>query len=514
MNRTRPMNILFITSDQQRADCYGFAGRRVQTPHLDRLACEGTHFRACITPNLVCQPSRASMLTGMLPLTHGVIDNGIDLPAATGEQGFAGALRRVGYATGFIGKAHFSTANTFAPTGSGECLKSSERYPRDWTGPYMGFDHVELSSLGHIFPHQPPGDPLQGRHYERWLYSQDVPQKVFDLWRTPTRPAAGAAQTWSSALPLAWHSSTWCADRAIDYLRTRPRTQPFCLWVSFPDPHHPFDCPEPWSGLHHPDDVDLPRTPHKDLDTRPWWHRASLERPPAGGHEASRKFRSNLSRAPDQTEAQLRDMTSNYYGMISLIDHSVGRLLTALRDLGIDDNTLVVYSTDHGDLLGDHGLYLKGATPYEGLLRVGMILRGPGVPVDQAITDPVSTLDVAATFADVAGAQLAPEAQSRSLLPVARGEQSREVAYSEWYVGESRCGVPLELHTVRAKDWKCTIERVSGAGEMYDLRNDPDEMHNVYDDPAYASMRRDAQDLIEARPGGVLPTRLPSVGMA
>jgi arylsulfatase A-like enzyme len=126
----------------------------------------------------------------------------------------------------------------------------------------------------------------------------------------------------------------------------------------------------------------------------------------------------------------------------------------------------------------------------------------------------VSTLDVAATFAEVAGAQLAPEAQSRSLLPVVRGEQSREVAYSEWYVGESRCGVPLELHTVRAKDWKCTIERVSGAGEMYDLRNDPDEMRNVYDDPAYAAMRRDAQALIEARPGGVLPTRLPSVGMA
>jgi arylsulfatase A-like enzyme len=207
-------------------------------------------------------------------------------------------------------------------------------------------------------------------------------------------------------------------------------------------------------------------------------------------------------------------MTSNYYGMISLIDHSVGRLLTALRDLGIDDRTLVVYSTDHGDLLGDHGLYLKGPTPYEGLLRVGMILRGPGVPAGQAITDPVSTLDIAATLTDVAGAELAPEAQSRSLLPVVRGEQSREVAYSEWYVSESRCGVPLELHTVRAKDWKCTIERVSGAGEMYDLRNDPDEMRNVYDDPAYAAMRRDAQALIEDRPGGVLPTRLPIIGMA
>lgn len=511
---TRPLNILFITSDQQRADCYGFAGRRVKTPHLDQLCREGTHFSACITPNLVCQPSRASMLTGMLPLTHGVIDNGIDLPQQTGERGFAGALNAVGYDTAFIGKAHFATANTFVPTGSGECLKSSEQYPMSWNGPYMGFQHVELSSLGHIFPHQPPGNPLQGRHYERWLYSRGVPQEVFNLWKTATRPNPGAAQTWSSALPAGWNSSTWCADRSIDYLRSRSAAKPFCMWASFPDPHHPFDCPEPWSGLHHPDEVDLPRAPHKDLDVRPWWHRASLENPPAGGDEASRKFRSMLSRSPDQSEAQLRDMTSNYYGMISLIDHNVGRILSTLKDLGVEEDTLIVYSSDHGDLLGDHGLYLKGPTPYEGLLRVGMIMKGPGIPEGAQIADPVSTLDLAATFADVAGTALAPEAQSRSLLPVAAREATREVAYSEWYVNEGRCGVPLELHTVRTRDWKCTVEQRSGVGEMYDLREDPDEMRNLYDEPAAAAMRRQALDLIRLRPGAVLEERLPIVGMA
>ncbi len=378
----------------------------------------------------------------------------------------------------------------------------------------MGFRHVELSSLGHIFPHQPPGDPLQGRHYEKWLYSQAVPQHVFDLWRTPTRPNPGAAQTWSSALPVAWHTSTWCADRSIEYLRSRPEGKPFCLWVSFPDPHHPFDCPEPWSLMHHHDEVDLPRTPEKDLDARPWWHRASLERPPAGGDEASQKFRSTLSRAQDQTEAQLRDMTSNYYGMISLIDHSVGRLLTALRDMGLEDNTLVVYSTDHGDLLGDHGLYLKGLTPYEGLLRVGLVMRGPQIPAGGLVGDPVSTLDLAATFAEVGGTELHPSAQSRSLLPVVKGNESREVAWSEWYVAKGRCGVPLELHTVRTRNWKCTIEMRSGAGEMYDLREDPDEMRNLYDDPSAAGMRRQAEDLIRSRPGPILKERLPIVGMA
>lgn len=513
-SKARPTNIIFITSDQQRADCYGFAGRRVKTPHLDRLAREGTHFTACITPNLVCQPSRASMLTGMLPLTHGVIDNGIDLPDEIGHRGFAGALDGAGYDTAFIGKAHFATANTFSPTGTPECLKSSERFPLSWAGPYMGFKHVELTCLGHLFPHQPPGDPLQGRHYERWLYSRGVPQEVFELWKTPTRETTGAAQTWSSALPPSWHSSTWCADRSIEYLRSRTPDRPFCMWVSFPDPHHPFDCPEPWSNLHHPDEVDLPKAPQKDLDQRPWWHKASLERPPVGGDEAARKFRASLSRAPDQTEAQLRDMTSNYYGMISLVDHSVGRILSALRDSGMEENTLVVYSTDHGDLLGDHGLYLKGPTAYEGLLRVGLIMKGPRVPPNQRVDEPVSTLDLAATFADIGGAQLDPAAQSRSLLPVISGAQTRDVAHSEWHVNEGRCGVPLELHTVRTKDWKCTVELRSGAGEMYDLRNDPEEMRNLYDDPAATVMRRQADDLIRSRPGPVLKERLPVIGMA
>jgi arylsulfatase A-like enzyme len=200
--------------------------------------------------------------------------------------------------------------------------------------------------------------------------------------------------------------------------------------------------------------------------------------------------------------------------MISLIDHSVGRMLSALQDEGLDGDTLVVFSTDHGDLLGDHGLYLKGPTPYEALLRVGLLMRGPGIPRGQVVSDPVSTLDLAATFADVGGAQLHPDAQSRSLLPVAAGTQSRDHAHSEWFVNEARCGVPLELQTVRARGWKCTIERASGAGELYDLRADPDEMRNLWDDPAGAALRREAQDMIRARPGPMLKERLPIVGMA
>ena len=122
---TRRPNILLITSDQQRGDCFGFEGRKISTPHLDELARDGTRFSACITPNAVCQPARASILTGQLPLTHGAHDNGIDLDERIGESGFAGALAAAGYATAFIGKAHFSTYHTFEPTGRPECVVSS-----------------------------------------------------------------------------------------------------------------------------------------------------------------------------------------------------------------------------------------------------------------------------------------------------------------------------------------------------------------------------------------------------
>lgn len=509
-------NLLFITSDQQRADCYGFEGRKVVTPHLDKLAASGTHFKSCITPNLVCQPSRASMLTGQLPLTHGVADNGIDLRPQVGERSFATALNGAGYQTAFLGKAHFSTSFTFDATGTPECRYSGDRYGPNWFGPYMGFEHVELTVLGHWFKEHGPNLPPAGKHYERWVFEQAGTPALFDEWARETRPGSGAAQTWHSALPPAFHNSTWCADSTVNYIRDRDPDKPFCAWVSFPDPHHPFDCPEPWSLLHHPDEVDMPVEGTKDLDIRPWWHRASHESTPDLADPQLLDFRAKLSRTPDQSEQQLREMTANYYGMISLIDHNVGRILAELDAQGLADDTIVIYSTDHGDLLGDHGLYLKGPTPYEALLRVGMIARGPGIEAGAVVTDPVSTLDVPATFCDYGGAELDEEAQSESIRPLLEGQSgaSRDVAYSEWNVNASRCGVALALRTVRTETSKLTVELNSGAGELYNLKNDPHEMDNLFREGDASPMQRELEDMIKERPGKIQTTFDEPVGMA
>ncbi|MGQ0524383.1 MAG: sulfatase-like hydrolase/transferase [Betaproteobacteria bacterium] len=513
MSEKRP-NILLITSDQQRADCNGFENPHLRTPHIDRLAREGTRFSACITPNLVCQPSRASILTGLLPLTHGVWDNGVDLEPRVGEQGFAGTLARAGYDTAFLGKAHFATKSTFAPTGTPECNKSQARYGADWHGPYMGFQHVELCVLGHMHRTRPLERPPVG-HYERWLLARGAHEEGLKLWAEETRPGTGAAQTWYSRLPAAWHYSTWIGDRAAQWLAQRQKDRPFCAWVSFPDPHHPFDCPEPWSLMYDPKDVPLPVNRKKDLERRPWWHKASLENQPQLADPTMLKFRAEGSRMPDQSDAQLAEMTANYYGMISLIDHNVGRILAALDERGLADNTLVIYTTDHGDMLGNHGLYLKGPTPYEDLLRVTLAVRGPGVAAGAIVREPVSTLDLASTMYDFSGCPAPQPLQSRSLKPLLSGTaEKRAAAYSEWHVHPSRCGVWLKLRTVRTRTHKCTFELESGAGELYDLVNDPQEMNNLFDDVGYARIRKELEELMRARPGNFREDLPEPIGMA
>jgi arylsulfatase A-like enzyme len=504
----KELNILFITSDQQRADCYGFEGRRVKTPHLDMMAAQGSRFSACITPNLVCQPTRASILTGLLPGTHGVSDNGIDLPDSTGEAGYAGAFTKAGYRTGYIGKAHFKTSNTFQPTGTPGCRQTVQ--PQDWCGPYMGFDHVELMVEGHNT--NPPRKPPYSQHYERWYYADGRGEEKNRMLMSQLAPVTDAAQTYHSGLPVAWHNSTWIGDRTIEFLRAN-RGMRFCAWASFPDPHHPFDCPEPWSRLHHPDDVDLPEHRAMDLERRPWWHKESLYGTPKMENEELRNFREKHSRTPVQSDRQLRELIANYYGMISLIDHNVGRILTALDEYGLADNTLVVYSTDHGDWLGDHGLILKGPMAYEGLLRVGLLVRGPGVPKGRAVADPVSTIDLPATFADYAGVTLDDARHSRSLKPLIDASGSRDFAFSEWDLRASRCGVDLWLRTVRTKRHKLTLEINSGAGELYDLVNDPNEMDNLFGDPGMEVVQRELKDLIASRPKDQVAP-LPQVGMA
>ena len=205
---------------------------------------------------------------------------------------------------------------------------SSANYGEDWYGPYMGFQHVEMMLVGHnwFLPEKPP----HGQHYERWFYADGRGDEKNRLYRENAADTHGAAQTWHSMLPVAWHNSTWTADRAINWLRGN-RDKPFMTWISFPDPHHPFDCPEPWSRLHPPEEVDIPDSRERDFDDRPWWHRAAIENEPTGTKENA-ETRKAYSRIEPQSDKQLREIIANTYGQIALIDHHVGRIMIALDE--------------------------------------------------------------------------------------------------------------------------------------------------------------------------------------
>ena len=503
-------NIVLITSDQHRADCLGFGGRGVHTPHIDALARNGVRFDACFTPNPVCQPARASLLTGLLPLTHGVVDNGYDLPADTGENGFGGRLAKKGYATGFIGKAHFATSHTFEPTGSPECRESTAKFAADWFGPYMGFNHVELVVEGHN--NWLPMEPPHGQHYERWYDAGGKAGERNALYQSRLEPDTDAVQTWNSGLPAAWHNSTWIGDRSIEFLREKKRRgEAFLLWASFPDPHHPFDAPAPWCHLHRPEDIRLPKHRVLDLERRAWWHKASH-----GGSSDPRvkAIRGNFLEFEPQTDEQLRAITANYFGMISLIDHNVGRILTVLDELQLTEDTIVIFASDHGEWLGDHGLMFKGPILYEGLVRVPLVVSGSSIARDRQISEPVSLLDIAPTICALGEAD-EEGFHGRKLNGFLNGgSDSRDHAYGEWDLDETRCGVALGLRMIRTQRFKMTFDLHSEAGELYDLESDPAEMDNVFDSRDYAAIRTELIRKIDERPDDILKPPLQRVGMA
>jgi len=216
-----------------------------------------------------------------------------------------------------------------------------------------------------------------------------------------------------------------------------------------------------------------------------------------------RILRETYSRMEPQSDRALAQMTANYFGEIAFIDDGVGKILSALKQRGLDDSTMVVFTSDHGDFLGDHGLYLKGPMPYDGCLRVGLIVSGPGIPGNRVVDSPVSTVDLAETFYDWTGlgSTAKPHTQGQSLTDVLGSPlASRNAAYSEWHLDDKRCGVALKLQTVRTRDAKMTVELNSGAGELYDLSDDPQEMVNRFDDPASRALRDTMVELLEGRP--------------
>jgi arylsulfatase A-like enzyme len=483
------VNVLLITTDQHKATTLGAYGDPLgATPHLDRLATQGTTFTCARTLNPFCQPARATMITGQHPSTHGVVRNGIDLPAEAGADSVATLLGAAGYTSALIGKAHFASYYPDFPTGSPEAVVDSALVPDDWFGPYFGFDHVELVTDVHNIRLARDmgawnwgfGPPPFGLHYARHLYRDGV-ERGRERLRLMQPEAAGrtwdATQSWPNQLDEQDHPTTWTADRAIDWLRTaQAGDRPWFCWASFADPHHPFDPPRPWCDRYTPDDVaEVIAAPVPgDLDGKPAFQQAWSQ-----GFRGTQFEWANPGWAT-LTDDQRRTIVASYYGMVAQLDHNIGRVLAAVDQQAGD--TLVVFTADHGDYLGDHQLMLKGPIHYEALVRVPLIVRGPAVPVGEVVTNPVGTVDLAPTFLEHAGVAVPDTIEGRSLF----APTPREHVLTE---DEMVRGF-LQSRTLTTESWRVTRDlNDPDGGELYDRTDDPGEVVNRWNDPDCAAIR-------------------------
>ncbi len=507
------MNVLLITTDQQRADTIGAYGCRLQaTPHLDRLAAAGVRFDACRTQNPYCQPSRATILTGRYPSSHGVHSNGVDFPQAEVATTVSAMLGAAGWTTAFRGKAHFASTYPKVPTGALESVEGSTAVAEGWRGPYMGFDDVELVLFGH---HIDPdcrnapahwGPPPRGLHYARFLFRDGdaAGMRRLRLMREDAalRPAP-APETWASALPEEDHPTTWVADRTVAFLNDVDRTRPWFCWASFTDPHHPMDPPAPWCDRYAAADVPLPEHRPGELDGKPPFHRLwtqGLPPPMTWANPGGARL----------TDRELAAMIAGYYGMVAQLDAAIGRVLAALDGSGQAEDTLVLVTTDHGELLGDHQMLFKGPLHYDGLLRVPLIVRGPRVAAGSVAREPVGLIDLVPTILEAASVPVPATVEGRSLAPYLAGRGDGRT----WVLTENdhEMGMRLYLRTVTTDRYVLTrYESSAEIGELYDRAVDPGEFENRWDDPAYAGVRRELSALLSeiVNPN---PRRLSSTG--
>lgn len=464
---TKP-NILWICTDQQRWDtlsCLGFPGAR--TPNIDALAKRGVAFRNAYTQSPICTPSRSSFLTGVYPIAHQVQRNG-NAHFPPHLKLVPKIFKEAGYHTGLIGKLHLSAAQN-----------RIEERPDD------GYDEFYWSQ-------HPQPDWPHGHDYHDWLVRKGHdPEKLY-------AHADGAVY---DGVPTELHQTTWAKERAQSFIE-RANGLPWFLSINLYDPHPPFDPPKEYmdrfdpaaspAAIFAPSDLKhqerfggVDQQAKKAVDpTKPY--------EPAGSNALSG---ASHDTPPDQYDA--RRIRAAYFAMISLIDDMVGELMRTVEATGQARDTLVLFMSDHGEMLADHGLLYKGCRFYEGLVHVPMVISHPGTLLEGAVSEAlVELVDLPATLLEAAGLAVPHQNQGRSMLPLLKGEEPLHVhkpyVLSEYF---DALGFPGSVGSRGSMyfdgRYKLNVYHDAGTGELFDLAEDPDELDDRWLDPAYAELKGD-----------------------
>jgi arylsulfatase len=436
-NSAEPLHILIVHADQCRIDCLGaYGNKEIKTPHLNSLAADGQRFNNSFCSFPVCTPSRYSLLSGLPVHEHQGWDNHCTL--RPGTPTFASVLRHAGYVTKAVGKMHFTP--TYLDVGFAEMQLAEQDGPGRWDDDY----HRYLRQFGLVDANDLEDQRLEYRRGARQIY-----------WNS-----FGALP---SNLQEKDYSTTWIADRAMETLEKWTREQPALLMVGFIKPHHPFDPPEPWAHRYDPEKISL----------LPGWT------PRMFPYDARGYFTN-----ADLTEAAVRRCTALYYASISEIDEQVGRMLTLLKSKGLYQNTLIIFTSDHGEYLGFHHQLLKSGQMYDPLAKVPLIVKLPGNRLAGSVTDKlVSNIDVGPTVLRIAGCKIPPEMKG---LDVTDPAAVRDIVFCE----------TVETVMARSQTWKLLYNTRNPARSLFfDLQHDQLEMTNAYAEPSF---RKDVAVLVEA----------------
>lgn len=432
---TRRPNLLLVMSDQHRADWIGAVGAGwVHTPNLDKLARRGVVFRHVTCNSPVCAPSRIGLAAGMQPHRLGALDNQAFLPS--GIPTYYQALRDAGYRVGFVGKIDLHKPDPF----NGRHGNLPITYSYGFTDP--------LECEGKM--HAGTGWPNPRGPYNHYLAQHGLLEPFCVDYHERLR--SGKCPVWyaaDSVLPTEHYEDSFIGRKACEFIETVVDESPWHLFVSFVGPHDPWDPPTEYGD--HFRNAPMPPSIEDSLVEKPEWQR--------------KKALAQSGASPEDIAIVRRQ----YAAMIELIDHQIGQILTAVERRGWSDDTYVVYCSDHGEMLGDHGFYQKSIF-YEPALRVPLIATGPGIPPGERSDALIELIDLYPTLLELAGVSARPGLDARSFVSVLRDPRQSHRTATVSTLLHGRC-----LRTERYK----LVESYNDRPELYDLVEDPQELHNL-----------------------------------
>ena len=479
-------NVVFFCTDQQRWDQVGYNGNSlIRTPTIDKLANNGVVFDNHIASCPFCMPSRATFFTGQYHRNNKLWNHFYRLNHDRITT-LADVFARNGYATHSCGKLHLNT------WGEGVATNETPEHPDfwtqdinpDWKGPYLGFEGVDLE-IGHGF-----SSAICGGHYTQWVkkqgpgfikrYAPDGDTRAFlncfnvklgerevhDLWKM-------------EQLDEKDHHNSWVSRKATEYINSN-KENPFFLWVSYPDPHHPFSAPYPYCNAYNPASVPLPLRKKGELD-----HMPSIYR------EASAKGSSYSPYSGRLSDATMRGIISQSYGMVEHIDDCINRVVKAVEKNGLLEKTIFVFTTDHGEMLGNHGLIRKSFFGYRDLLRTPFFISGKPIEAlikRKKIGEYSSHIDIMPTLLSICGLSTSAKMDGLDLLPVINGGNiPRDMVMSEWEAN-SRQSRQYCQHLFY-KNFRLTIFPNNPEWvELFDFSSDPNEFNNQAANPKYGEI--------------------------